>query len=131
MMNTKIDIEGLLKQLPIEKTDSNFTAQLISSIASLPAPQPKQLSKPIIICACIGLIGLMVGAWLISDYFFGWTELYVQPLLSNIVASFKGILPRISQIECPPIIIEGLLVGAVLLVIDAVVRHKVVTGKPL
>ena len=126
MMNTKIDIEDLLKNLPTEKTGEGFTAQLMSVIAGLPVPQRKRLSKPLIICIGTVILGLIVGAWWITDYFFDWTQVYVQPVLKNIAEIFNSMFSTISQIKFSPLVIEGLLAGAFLLLIDAVVRRRVV-----
>ena len=124
MMNTSIDIEDLLKNLPTEKTGEDFTAQLMTKISNLPATLPKRLSKPVIIGICSGGLGLIVGAWWITDYFFGWTQVYVEPVLKNIAETFNSTFSTILQIKFSPVVIEGLLAGAILLLIDAVVRRK-------
>ena len=123
-MNTSIDIEDLLKNLPTAKTGEDFTTQLMTKISNLPATLPKRLSKPVIISICSGALGLIVGAWWITDYFFGWTQMYVQPVLKNIAETFNSTFSTISQIKFSPVVIEGLLAGAILLLIDAAVRRK-------
>ena len=123
-MNTSIDIEDLLKNLPTAKTGEDFTAQLMTKISNLPATLPKRLSKSVIISICSGGLGLIVGAWWITDYFFDWTQVYVAPILKNIAETFNSIFSTISQIKFSPVVIEGLLAGAILLLIDAAVRRK-------
>ena len=126
MMNTSIDIEDLLKNLPTAKIGEDFTAQLMSKISNLPTVSPKQLSKPVIISICSGALGLIVCAWWITDYFFGWTQMYVEPVLKNIAETFNSTFSTISQIKFSPVVIEGLLAGAILLLIDAAIRRRVV-----
>jgi hypothetical protein len=126
MMNSTMDIEDLLKRLPTEKTGDDFTAQLMSTITALPIPCSKQLGKFAIICICIGALGLTGAAWWVTDYFFDWTQVFVQPLLSSIAETFGAVFSKVPHIEYSPIVIEGLLAGAVLLLIDAAVRRRLV-----
>jgi hypothetical protein len=124
MKTTKIDIEDLLKNLPTEKTAKDFTAQLMTRISNLPAPPSKQPDKLVILSICIGILGLIIGAWWISDYFFGWTQVYVQPVFKGIAGAFSNIFSTISQIKLSAVVIEGLLAGAILLLIDAAIQRR-------
>jgi len=125
MMNTKIDMEDILKHLPAEKIGEDFTTRLMSKIAVLPIPQRRRLSIAAIVYISIGALGLMGSAWWITDYFFEWTQMYVQPILQNITETFNGMLPKISPIEYSPIVIGGFSAGAILLLIDAIIRRKI------
>jgi len=125
-MNSTMDIEDLLKRLPAEKPGKDFTAQVMSTIAALPIPQSKPLGKLAIICICAGILGLTGAAWWITDYFFGWTQVLVQPLLSSVGETFSTVFSKMLHVEYSPIVIEGLLAGAVLLLIDAAVRRRMV-----
>ncbi len=118
------NIDELLKQLPTEKTGVDFTAKVMMKVEALPARQ-HHIGAWSIIGICLGSLAVLGGSWWAANYFFEWNTLYIQPFLHNTARLFASTFDPIFRIKYSPMVVSGMLIGVLLLLVDAGVRRYI------
>jgi hypothetical protein len=125
MMNKNTDIEALLRQLPVEKTGDDFTDNVLTRIAALPASS-RRLNGWGIAGICIVSVAVIALVWWIGDAFSFWQSIDIPFKKSVLYSSFSQIATTFTSLfesaTFSPAIWNGFIGGVLLLLLDAAIQ---------
>ncbi|MDR2362068.1 MAG: hypothetical protein LBD91_04995 [Prevotellaceae bacterium] len=128
MMNNNTDIDALLRRLPAAQTGADFTVNIVTRIATLPAT-PRRFNGWGIAGICIGgIVAVFLIGW-VGDYFSLWSSIHLSFEQSNIYGSFSRIVKAFTSLfdgtTFSPAIWNSFIAGILLLLLDAAIqKHK-------
>ncbi|MDR1680694.1 MAG: hypothetical protein LBS12_02785 [Prevotellaceae bacterium] len=130
--NKNIDIDALLRRLPAEKAGDDFTGNVLTRLAALPASR-RRLNGWGIAGICAGGVALAVLVWWAGDAFSLWPSidgLFEKSALytsfSQIAAAFAVLFDRT---VVSPAVWNGFIAGILLLLLDAAIQKHRATRK--